>query len=163
MPTIYETETLYKAVAQVPSKLADSPESCLELTKDLLEKYAPTQEAVVLVGLNRKMLCVFRRLLGLGNSHASTVDVTELFRQLLLTHVSLFVIVHNHPSGDPTPSDADRLMTKQIQDAAKLLGLRLCDHIIQGTKEDDPRGVGYYSFAKDDYSFITRGRYGEND
>ena len=79
------------------------------------------------------------------------------------THVSLFVVVHNHPSGDPTPSDADRLMTKQIQDAAKLLGLRLCDHIIQGTKEDDPRGVGYYSFAKDDYSFITRGRYGEND
>jgi len=162
MPTIYETETLYKAVAQVPSKLADSPAACLEMTKDLLEKYK-AQEAFVLIGLNRKLLCVYRRLLGLGNSHASIVDVPELFRQLLLTHVSQFIIIHNHPSGDPTPSDADRRMTKQIQEAAKLLGLRLCDHIIQGTKEDDPRGVGYYSFVKDDYSFSTRGRYGEND
>jgi len=50
-------------------------------------------------------------------------------------------------NADPAPSSADLTVTRQIRDAGQLMGIDLLDHVIIGTKEDDPTGRGYYSFS----------------
>lgn len=68
----------------------------------------------------------------------------EIVKRALELNASAFILVHNHPSGDPTPSDADISMTTQINDAAQALGLTLHDHLIIGrSKELSFRSAGY--------------------
>ena len=67
------------------------------------------------------------------------VYVREVIRRALDHHASAIILVHNHPSGDPKPSRDDIQMTKQIAEAARLLGIALHDHIIVGR-------AGYASF-----------------
>ena len=63
-----------------------------------------------------------------------------------MTAASKIVLVHNHPSGDPQPSAADHRITKLIREAGEVMQIELLDHVIIGCKEDDPTGLGYYSF-----------------
>ena len=56
----------------------------------------------------------------------------EVIKRALMLNASALILVHNHPSGDPTPSEADLSMTKEIQKGCRYLGLTLHDHIIVG-------------------------------
>ncbi|MFD1913572.1 RadC family protein [Halodurantibacterium flavum] len=68
----------------------------------------------------------------------------EVVKRALEVNASAFILVHNHPSGDPTPSQADITMTMQIQDAAQALGLTLHDHLIIGKERElSFRSQGY--------------------
>jgi DNA repair protein RadC len=65
-----------------------------------------------------------------------------------LASAAAIVCVHNHPSGDPGPSAADLSITKLLREASKTVEIDLLDHVIIGTKDDDPLGRGYYSFRE---------------
>ena len=68
----------------------------------------------------------------------------EVVKRALELNASSLILVHNHPSGDPTPSEADISMTRQVQDAATALGLSLHDHLIIGkSRELSFRSAGY--------------------
>jgi DNA repair protein RadC len=68
----------------------------------------------------------------------------EVVKRALELNASALILVHNHPSGDPTPSEADIAMTAQIQDAAQVLGITLHDHLIIGkSRELSFRSQGY--------------------
>lgn len=68
----------------------------------------------------------------------------EVVKRALELNASALILVHNHPSGDPTPSQADISMTHQIQDACRVLGLTLHDHLIVGkSREVSFRSAGY--------------------
>lgn len=68
----------------------------------------------------------------------------EVVKRALELNASALILVHNHPSGDPTPSDADVQMTRQIQEAATALGLTLHDHLIVGRERElSFRASGY--------------------
>ena len=68
----------------------------------------------------------------------------EVVKRALELNASALILVHNHPSGDPTPSESDITMTSQIQDAAQTLGLTLHDHLIIGkSRELSFRSAGY--------------------
>ncbi len=68
----------------------------------------------------------------------------EVVKRALELNASALILVHNHPSGDPTPSEADMSMTAQINDAAQALGLTLHDHLIIGkSRELSFRSAGY--------------------
>ena len=56
----------------------------------------------------------------------------DVFRAAMLAQASSVVVFHNHPSGDPSPSVADRLVTRRLDEAGELIGIELCDHIILG-------------------------------
>jgi DNA repair protein RadC len=60
----------------------------------------------------------------------------EVVKRALDINASALILVHNHPSGDPTPSEADIIVTNQIQDAAEALGLVLHDHLIIGKSSE---------------------------
>ncbi len=67
-----------------------------------------------------------------GSLNASMVRVGELFKDAVRRNSAALIAVHNHPSGDPTPSPEDVLVTRQIVDAGKLLDIDVLDHIVIG-------------------------------
>ena len=68
----------------------------------------------------------------MGLSNQSLAHPREVFRPAIQESASALILVHNHPSGDPTPSHEDKTITKNLKRAAEVLGLRLIDHIIPG-------------------------------
>ena len=88
-------------------------------------------------------LCGHRVSGGAGSSSVSA-RYRHLFEHAFRMQAKGFVLVHNHPSGDPTPSDADITMTSQISHAAEALNIALHDHIIVGkSRELSFRSAGY--------------------
>lgn len=80
------------------------------------------------------------KLLSSGGMTGTVVDPRLLFQTALLCHATEIVLLHNHPSSNVQPSEADKFLTKEIADAGKLLEIKILDHIIMTTD-------GYYSFS----------------
>lgn len=89
-------------------------------------------EYVYLVGLNTKgfILGVFE--VAHGNASSCVMNGCGIFQRLLLVGATGFVVVHNHPSGDPTPSGADLEATERLKKQAELMEIAMLDHIIIG-------------------------------
>lgn len=87
-------------------------------------------EHVRIIYLDRKNRVIADEPTGRGSVDHCPLYVTEVLRRALELRASALIISHNHPSGDPTPSQADILMTRQLADGAQLLGLVLHDHVI---------------------------------
>jgi len=67
-----------------------------------------------------------------GNLAGSSVRVAEVFRDAVRRHAAAVVVVHNHPSGDPTPSADDLRITAELAEAGRLLDIELLDHVVLG-------------------------------
>lgn len=65
-----------------------------------------------------------------GGLHGTALRPSDVFRPVFLAACDSFALVHNHPSGDPTPSEADRVMTRIMHEAAEIIGLHLLDHVV---------------------------------
>jgi DNA repair protein RadC len=94
--------------------------------------------------LDRKNVLIADEEQAKGTVDHVPVYPREVVKRALEVNASAIILVHNHPSGDPTPSEADLAMTTQIQDACQALGLVLHDHLIIGkSREVSFRGAGY--------------------
>ncbi len=94
--------------------------------------------------LDRKNVLIADEEQAKGTVDHVPVYPREVVKRALELNASAVILVHNHPSGDPTPSQADISMTAQIQDAAQVLGITLHDHLIIGkSSELSFRGQGY--------------------
>ncbi|MDP4610068.1 MAG: DNA repair protein RadC [Opitutales bacterium] len=96
--------------------------------------------------LDRKNRLIRRAEITSGTATSALVHPREVFREAIKLSASAIIAVHNHPSGDPAPSRADIQVTRQLREAAKVIGIDLLDHIIVGQKTHDPQGLGFYSF-----------------
>ncbi len=126
--------------------LLDSPERIYNWLRPLADG-EPVEKFWVL-SLNRKNRLLRCAAVTSGTANASLVHPREVFREAIRTSASALVCAHNHPSGDPTPSQADIRATRQLREAAAVVQLDLLDHVIIGQREHDPKGSGYYSFAE---------------
>ncbi len=88
------------------------------------------QEYFVAVYLDQKGAIIRHKVLFIGTINQSLIHPREIFREAFLCSAVSMVIVHNHPSGDPTPSMADLETTKAIAQAAEICSIRLLDHVI---------------------------------
>lgn len=86
--------------------------------------------------LDRKNVLVADEAQAQGTVDHVPVYPREVVKRALELNASALIIVHNHPSGDPTPSDADIAMTRQVQIAAEALGLTLHDHLVIGKSRE---------------------------
>lgn len=94
--------------------------------------------------LDRKNVLIADEVLSEGTVDHVPVYPREVLKRGLELEASALILVHNHPSGDPTPSDADLSMTRQIEEGARMLGLTLHDHLIIGKSEETSlRAEGY--------------------
>ena len=82
--------------------------------------------------LDRKNRVITDALMSVGTVDHVPVYPREVIKQALMLNASALILIHNHASGDPTPSEGDLSMTKEIQKGCTYLGLTLHDHIIVG-------------------------------
>lgn len=90
--------------------------------------------------LNRSNMAVGYELISIGSVSGTVVDIRKILRGALMANSSNIILSHNHPSGNLTPSDKDKDITKKVIKACKLMELNVLDHIVL-TKHD------YFSFA----------------
>lgn len=102
------------------------------------------QEHLLLLLLDNKSNLLGEKVVFTGTVNASIVSPREIYLEALRYHAVGIILLHNHPSGDPTPSDADRRMTRKVRDAGYLLDIPLLDHIVLGDKK-------YVSFREEKY------------
>ena len=86
--------------------------------------------------LDRKNILISDELLGQGTVDHVPVYPREIVKRALHLNASALILVHNHPSGDPTPSQQDIAMTKHIQAAADALGISVHDHLVIGKSRE---------------------------
>jgi DNA repair protein RadC len=110
----------------------------------LIQPYADRkQEHFLCVSINGANEVMNIRVVSIGLINKSHVHPREVFADVISDRASAVIVAHTHPVGDLKPSKEDIQITKQLKEAAKILGLTLLDHLIFNKK-------GYYSFAEND-------------
>lgn len=92
------------------------------------------QEHFVCLYLNTKNQVIYRHTVFIGSLNASIVHPREVFKEALRRSSASIICLHNHPSGDPSPSREDIDVTKRLYEAGRVLGIELLDHIIIGDR-----------------------------
>lgn len=118
----------------------DSPEKIYKMINAVYNASVLTEEYMWAIALDTKCnpIGIFEVSHGIVN--ASLITPREIFMKLLLCGAVNFVLVHNHPSGDVTPSKEDITTTKRIKESGEMISINLLDHIIVGN--------AYYSFQE---------------
>jgi DNA repair protein RadC len=98
----------------------------------MMEMSLLDQEHLRLILLDTKNRVIEMPTVYIGNLNTSVIRVAELFRHALRTPCAGLIVVHNHPSGDPTPSPEDVRVTERIVEAGKMLDIDVLDHLIIG-------------------------------
>lgn len=91
-----------------------------------------TKEHFIALLLSTKNHVIARAMISVGSLNASIVHPRELFREAIRYSAAAVILVHNHPSGDPTPSQEDISLTMQLVEAGNLLNISILDHVIIG-------------------------------
>ena len=113
---------------------------------DILTLFMPhmiyqKQEEFKVILLNSKSTVLHHQTISLGSLNEALVYPRDVFRPAISFSAASIILVHNHPSGDPTPSDEDIALTKQLCMCGKMLDIPVMDHIIVGSQ-------GYTSLKK---------------
>ena len=119
------------------SKELTDPKKVYQLIKSKLKDYH--KEHFYIIALNSRNHSVAE--VSIGSLDASIVHPREVFSVAIKNNAASVIFVHNHPSGDPEPSEDDLVTTKQLTEAGKILGIQVVDHIIV-TKNN------YFSFKE---------------
>ena len=98
------------------------------------------REEMVVVMLNMKHAVTALHTVAIGSLSQSVVHPRETFKAAITMNAAAIILAHNHPSGDPSPSDDDRLLTTRLKQVGELIGLPVLDHLVIGTDR-------YVSFA----------------
>lgn len=120
-----------------------SPENVDELARGFLRLHEESEEYLYMICMNvkNKIIGVFE--ISHGNVNSSIFSVREILQKALLANAVSIIVMHNHPSGDPSPSREDIKVTERLGEAAKLVGIELLDHIIVGDKYCSLKEKGY--------------------
>jgi DNA repair protein RadC len=107
--------------------LVRGPEVVYQLTRDIR---CANREHFVGFYLNSRNQVLRREIISIGSLNASIVHPREVFVPAIAMSAAGLILAHNHPSGDPTPSEEDLAITRRIQEAGRLLGIELLDHVV---------------------------------
>lgn len=127
------------APAAVTKITIQTAQDVLSIVRDIADK---KQEYLVVLYLNARHEMVLKEVVGMGTLNNLQITPKEIFGHALQTPCASIIIVHNHPSNDPTPSDDDIHFTKRIHKAGEVLGIPLVDHVIVSKS-------GFFSFRED--------------
>ena len=126
------TWTVVREGNQPSPRLLSSPDDVALLAIDLMEACDDDKEHFWVLLLNAQNHYLMHTEVSIGTQSATLVHPREVLGPALREGASAIVLIHNHPSGDPTPSREDLRLTRQLRDGAQLLDVRLHDHFIIG-------------------------------
>ena len=127
--------------ADIPTSL-NTPEKVVKYADSVLNFDRLPVENFVLVPVDNKLKPLGVFVVTVGTVDASIVSSRDVFQAALLCNASSIFVLHNHPSGDPTPSKEDIEVTDRLKKAGELMRIPLLDHVIVGEKK-------YYSIVSD--------------
>lgn len=121
-----------------PVEFIDNPSDVIKFFDYLVHE---KKEHFCALYLNSKNKILCARTVHIGTINMSIVGMREVFREAIREGAASIIAVHNHPSGDPEPSEADKIITHKLKESGLLLGIPLLDHIIIGHQS-------HYSFQE---------------
>ncbi len=124
----------FELVRRIQSQ-KDMDKPCFKRASDVANHFLPLmrdlrKEVFKVLLLSRANRLIKEVSISEGTLDASIVHPREVFREALLEHAAGIILIHNHPSGNPSPSEEDLRITKQLVEAGRILGIRVFDHII---------------------------------
>lgn len=128
----------------VLNQVIDTPKKAYLLIKDEMQHL--TQENLVCLYLNTKSELIAKKLITIGTLSQTIINPRDIFKWAFKLSALAIIIIHNHPSGNPLPSEPDILMTRKIVEAARTVDLLIVDHIIVGKNQ-------YFSFQENKMLF----------
>lgn len=136
-----EVECTYKRKTTDKIKVQSADEAFELMLKAYDEGQIEYRESFKVVLLNNNCDVLGYATISQGGITEASVDVRMIMQVALLTNATSMILVHNHPSGNLTPSLQDKELTKRIVDASRLMNIRVIDHVIISTS-------GYHSFVE---------------
>jgi DNA repair protein RadC len=138
----------FELVRRIQSR-KDADRPLFKRSSDVAGYYLPLmrdlrKEVFKVLLLNRANRFIKEVFISEGTLDASVVHPRDVFKEALLEPAAAIILIHNHPSGNPSPSDEDLRITKQLVEAGRLLGIKVYDHIILA-------GESYRSLADEAY------------
>ena len=144
---VYEAKMVYSLISLGEEVCLDRPAKIADYLRSAFDEN-PMQEAFYCVYLDRKNHPLGRHLITLGTATSTLVSPREVFRGAIVAGAVAICVAHNHPSGDPSPSQADIQVTRKLREAARILEIEMLDHVVVGDAKADPQGRGFYSFRE---------------
>ena len=126
------TWTVVREPGQPSPRVLSDPSAVVELARDCLRAADDDKEHFWAVLLNAQNHYVMHTEVSVGTQSSSLVHPREVFGPALREGAASLLLIHNHPSGDPTPSREDIRLTRQLVEAGQLLDIRVHDHIVIG-------------------------------
>jgi len=151
VPQQWSIVALRETIGPEQQQLVDTP----ELAAEYWEKNVATDqrlnhecETLVVLLLNTRRRIKGHVVVSMGTMDTLLTHPREVFRAAIIASAHSIIIMHNHPSGDPTPSEADIKVTRDLQRAGQLVKIEVLDHVIVGTpgKHSSLRTLGYMAF-----------------
>jgi DNA repair protein RadC len=148
------TQKLYRVMSMhdVPAEqkfMCDTPGRVWEYWQKVIAanpQHDPSRETAVVIHVNTRRRAIGYHIVCHGTIDSLLVHPREVFRAAIVSNASAIVMVHNHPSGEPMPSEADIRITSDIRKAGDLLRVDLLDHVIIGeTQFNSLRTLGYFA------------------
>lgn len=134
------------AKENLSAEMLDSPERLYRFLAPITGHWS--QEKLHVLVLNSRLRLITMAEISVGTANQTLAFPRDIIRPVLLNQATNFVVTHNHPSGDPSPSRSDDSLTQQLSDAAGLMRLNFMDHVIIGRSSGGE--VPYYSFREHD-------------
>lgn len=138
-PKEYKVVALRDCPVENGKLVLDTPEQVAKYWRDHIAtepRFNPEVETLVVVMLNTRRLLKGHTLVSTGTLDTLLVHPREVFRTAIVMAAHAIVMLHNHPSGDPTPSEADIKVTRELIQGGKLLKIEMLDHVIMGKAQD---------------------------
>jgi len=129
-------------------EILDGPENVRNYWKNVIASqpdHDPTKEHLAVIIVNTRLRPFAWNLVSVGSAQECLAHPREILRPVIVANGYGFFLVHNHPGGDPSPSEPDRRTTNKMRAASKLMEIRFLDHIIVCDPAYTP---SYFSFAE---------------
>lgn len=120
----------WRDAPKLAKKKIMTSEDAVSICREFARAHMLFQEFFGVLCLDARQQPIGFVTVSLGGIASAAVDIRIVLKPPLLTNASAFIVTHNHPSGDPSPSPEDVALTERISKAAQTMGLRLLDHVI---------------------------------
>jgi DNA repair protein RadC len=148
-PKEYKITALRDCPLPEAMQLCDTPERAAEYWNTHVKAhpyFSPETECLVVLLLNTRHRLKGHHLVSTGTVDTLLVSPSSVFRAAVIASASALVLMHNHPSGEATPSEADIKVTRELIQAGRLLRIEVLDHVIVGNGQFvSLRSLGYFS------------------
>ena len=148
-PKEFKVTALRECPVPEQMRICDTPDTAAEYWRLHVATnpyFTPDCECLVVLLLNTRRRVKGHQLVTIGTMDTLLVDPRIVFRSAVIAGAAAIVILHNHPSGDPTPSEADIKVTRDLIRAGQLMKIEVLDHVIIGhPNRASLRELGYFA------------------